>query len=262
MKANYHTHTQRCFHAIGSDEEYVLSAIKAGYDELGFSDHTPWKYESNFVARMRMPLAEFDNYYESISSLREKYKDQISIKIGLECEYYERYMPWLTQFIEEKKLDYIIFGNHYYETDEHGIYFGYNTNEEKYMKLYVDECIAGMKTGLYAYLAHPDLFMRCCDEFSDFHKEESYRLCKAAKELDVPLEYNLSGVIYNACYGTKNGYPNYDFFKIAAEVGNDVIIGIDAHDNEDIEKKWYREDAIKVLNELGVHRIDSIKFLR
>ena len=32
---NYHTHTTRCMHAIGSEEEYILAAISAGYTELG-----------------------------------------------------------------------------------------------------------------------------------------------------------------------------------------------------------------------------------
>ena len=44
MRTNYHTHTTRCHHATGSDEEFVLSAIKGGYQELGFSDHTPVSY--------------------------------------------------------------------------------------------------------------------------------------------------------------------------------------------------------------------------
>ena len=44
-KNNYHTHTTRCFHAIGKDEEYVKAAIQANIKELGFSDHTPWHYD-------------------------------------------------------------------------------------------------------------------------------------------------------------------------------------------------------------------------
>ena len=44
MKANYHTHTARCGHATGTDEEYVLAAIEQGFDELVFSDHVPWPY--------------------------------------------------------------------------------------------------------------------------------------------------------------------------------------------------------------------------
>jgi len=42
MIANYHTHTMRCKHAVGTDEEYVLEAIKHGYKVLAFTDHSPW----------------------------------------------------------------------------------------------------------------------------------------------------------------------------------------------------------------------------
>ena len=48
--ANYHTHTSRCGHAGGTDEEYVLAAIEAGWQVLGFSDHMPWPYESGFTS--------------------------------------------------------------------------------------------------------------------------------------------------------------------------------------------------------------------
>ena len=97
MKTNYHTHTTRCMHATGSDEDYVLSAIKGGYQELGFSDHTPWKYHTDYVADMRMLPEELPGYVESLRSLREKYQDQISIKIGLECEYFPAYIHWLKE---------------------------------------------------------------------------------------------------------------------------------------------------------------------
>ena len=72
MKTNYHTHTTRCMHAVGSDEEYVLSAIKGGFQILGFSDHTPWKYRTSYVADMRMLPEELPEYIESLQYLREK----------------------------------------------------------------------------------------------------------------------------------------------------------------------------------------------
>ena len=61
---------------------------------------------------------ELPGYVESIRSLQEKYKNQISIKIGLECEYFPEYIHWLKGIIKEYKLDYIIFGNHHFHTDE------------------------------------------------------------------------------------------------------------------------------------------------
>ena len=36
QKFNYHSHTKRCGHAIGEDEEYVLAAIANGYTKMAF----------------------------------------------------------------------------------------------------------------------------------------------------------------------------------------------------------------------------------
>ena len=42
QKFNLHTHTFRCGHASGTDDQMVLSAIEAGFEQLGFSDHMPY----------------------------------------------------------------------------------------------------------------------------------------------------------------------------------------------------------------------------
>ena len=86
MIANYHTHTFRCGHSGNySDEEFVLRAIDAGLKILGFSDHTPWPYLSDFRhPSVRMDITELPSYLASIQMLKEKYKDQIRIYVGLE----------------------------------------------------------------------------------------------------------------------------------------------------------------------------------
>lgn len=257
MKANYHTHTRRCMHAAGSDEDYIKSAIKGGYEVLGFSDHTPWKYASDFEAHMRMPVSQLDDYVTSISKLREKYKDQIKILIGLECEYFEQYMPWLKQTILDYKLDYVILGNHYYKTDESRIYFGRSCKDEEMLNIYVDEAIKAFKTGLYSYLAHPDLFMRAYPNFDDICAFASRRLCLAAKEYDIPLEYNLCGLAYNKQMHCEE-YPHHSFWEIAADVGNRCIIGVDAHDNLDLEHDDLRMEGYRYLRSLGLTVEDKI----
>ena len=88
MKTNYHTHTTRCMHAVGDDEDYVRSAIKGGFQELGFSDHGPWKYHTDFVSDIRMlpedlpeyiqeELSELQSYFGSIEELCEHEDDII-----------------------------------------------------------------------------------------------------------------------------------------------------------------------------------------
>lgn len=252
-KNNYHTHTTRCYHASGKDEEYVKAAIKAGIKELGFSDHTPWHYDSSFKATMRMPESQLDDYIESIRYLKEKYKDQISILIGLECEYFERYMPWLEKMLKDKQIDYIILGNHYYETDELHQYFGSPVNEY-YLKAYVDHCIKAIDTGLYSYIAHPDLVYY--DKDSKLYQEEMSRLCAYAKEKDMPLEFNLLGFM------SGRHYPNESFWKIASKYQNKAIIGFDAHSPDALLKDDIYQQAFNYLSSLDVELIDTIKTLK
>lgn len=261
MKANYHTHTTRCLHAEGSDEEYVLSAIKGGFDEIGFSDHAPWKYNSDYVATCRMPLSQFDDYYASISALKEKYKDQISIKIGLECEYFEEYMPWMKQFVKDKKLDYLIFGNHFCQSDETHIYYGNMTNDPAILSNYVADAIKGMESGLYAYFAHPDLFMRANSEWNENCEKAAHTICAKAKELDFILEYNLEGMGLSEKYGRVT-YPHPKFWEIAGQYHCKAIVGVDAHSNESLENKALFEESVRILNEFGLEVVETIKFMK
>ena len=105
-QTNFHTHTSRCHHAFGNDEEFVRTAIQNGFEVLGFSDHACWKYDSDFVAHMRMKLDEFDDYKDSVLYLKDRYKKQIEIRFGLEAEYFPKYMDWLLDFCIENEIPF------------------------------------------------------------------------------------------------------------------------------------------------------------
>lgn len=259
MKTNYHTHTTRCLHATGSDESYVLSAIRGGYKELGFSDHTPWKREDKFRSIMRMDVEEFPFYVKSIRGLREKYKENISLKIGLECEYFKDKMSWLKELIQEYQLDYVIFGNHFYGDEKNDFFFDESTLDKHAVDLYVRSAIEGMETGLYAYLAHPELFTRSYLKQDDACIGAFRSLCRAAKQMSVPIEYNLAGCIYNEKYHAAS-YPHPKFWEIAAQEGCTAIIGVDAHNNLHLETDKYYLAAQKQLSRLGIATIDTIPF--
>ena len=91
MLANYHTHTVRCKHAVGSEREYIEAAIANGFKILGFSDHTPWPYPEGVTSGIRMGMDEIPDYTETLVKLREEYKDRIQILIGYEVEYFPKY---------------------------------------------------------------------------------------------------------------------------------------------------------------------------
>ena len=120
MLHNYQTHTPRCGHAVGTEEEYVRCAIDAGLKTLGFSDHSPMPFQTGHTSTFRMDLSEVDDYFETLTALREEYKGRINLLIGVEAEYYPGVFPHLQSLLKNYPLDYMIMGQHFLH-DEEGI---------------------------------------------------------------------------------------------------------------------------------------------
>lgn len=256
---NYHSHTTRCMHATGTEEEYVLQAIASGFECLGFADHTAWPYRSDFVANMRMHISQLEDYIFTVRGLREKYAEQIRIFVALECEAFPEYYPWLREIREKYALDYLILGNHYDTTDEWGgPYFG-RCKTHECMERYVETTIAGMESGLFAYLAHPDIFLHRYPVFDACAERSCRRICEAAKRLDMPIEYNLLGHRRNPEAKAQGfvGYCSPEFWEIAEECGNRCIIGVDAHAPEHLDCADLFREVYRNLERRGLEVISA-----
>ncbi len=228
MLANYHTHTVRCKHAVGTEREYIEEAIKEGFEILGFSDHVPQPYPKEFVSPIRMDMSELPDYTETLVSLREEYKGRIKILIGYEVEYTRIYFEPLMKELQKYPLDYLILGQHHVPEEVTGHYVGFETDDDALLKEYVDFCIEGMETGMFLYLAHPDLIRYTGDEKTYLTHME--RLIGEAIDLAVPLEVNLYG------YVDGRNYPCDRFFSFASQMGAKFVVGCDAHKPEMIRQ--------------------------
>lgn len=221
MLANYHTHTTRCNHAVGTEREYVEQAIAAGFTTIGFSDHVPQPYPEDFYSHIRMRMDEIPSYTGTLMALREEYKDRINILIGYEVEYSTRFFPKMLEELKKYPLDYLIQGQHFAVNEIDGFYVGAPFFGEEKLKSYVDTAIEGMETGVFSYLAHPDLPRYQGDEES--YLRQMRRLVQRAVELDVPLEVNMYG------FSDKRNYPSDLFFNMAREYQPKFVLGCDAH---------------------------------
>lgn len=250
---NYHTHTYRCHHAIGFERDYIEQAIDQGFTTLGFSDHAPWHYDSSFKPFMRMQETEIEDYVLTLRKLREEYQNRIDIKIGFEAEYFEDKMAWMKEMIKRYDIDYLILGNHYDGSDEDGSYYGMPPQTLESVTRYCDQVIKGMETGLFSYVAHPDVIYY--DQHDQRHLNELERLCLKAKELDIPLEFNMLGYLHN------RHYPSAPYLKMVRDIGNKMIVGCDAHEASAIDANKMRI-VIERLKKEGFILTDEISFLR
>ena len=249
MIANYHTHTHRCNHAIGREEDYVKEALKAGIKILGWADHSPYTFTGGYASHFRMRPIQLPGYIQTIQELREKYDGQIEMPIGLETEYYPKHFENLIAFLRDFPIDYMILGQHFINNEYDGPYSGHLTADKDVVRQYCRQSIEAMNTGLFTYFAHPDLIYYTDDR--KFYREMARELCAEAKNCGIPLELNLLGI--------REGrwYPKDWFWEVAAEVGNDVILGCDAHTPEGMNHPESVQQAKAMVKALGLNLLET-----
>ena len=250
MISNYHTHTKRCRHAAGTDEEYVLAAIDRGLQILGFADHSPYIFDGEYYSTMRMPMAEYPDYVSSVLSLREKYADKIQIKLGLELEYYPTYFAQTLAELKKQPLDFLILGQHALGDEKDDYLTGWETEDEAVLVRYVDQCTRALHTGAFACFAHPDIIKFVGDP--TVYQKHMRKLIREAKACGVPLEFNLLGL------QTKRNYPNRLFWEMVAEEGAEAIIGFDAHQPAVLRDEDLDAMITDWIGDLNINWVDTI----
>ena len=200
MLVNYHTHTWRCHHAEPDERAYIEAAIAAGVQVLGFSDHTPYPFPPEHVSWFRMTVEEAPQYFRLIRELRDEYADRIEIHVGVEAEYYPAYFPAMVDLLRENGCEYMLLGQHFVFNEEKPEYGSAGaTDDPAMLRQYVDQTIEGMETGLFTYLAHPDLIRFTGD--GETYRSHMRRLPRGqgagravgAQSAGVPRQAQLSG---------------------------------------------------------------------
>lgn len=111
MLTNYHSHSHYC-DGKGSLEEQVQGAIAQGLRAFGFSSHCPVP----FVNQWSMKAERLADYLRQTAVLKEKYKDQIELYVGLEVDF----LPNQLGPSDFPMLDYCVGSVHYVELNQFG----------------------------------------------------------------------------------------------------------------------------------------------
>ena len=252
MDYNFHTHTYRCGHADGEDEEYVLRAIECGVKHMGFSDHAAFEFPNGHKSYPIM-LESIDEYVGDIKALAEKYSDKIDLIVGFELEYMPSYFEQMLEFLRKHGAEYLILGQHFIgDAIPNPVGSSTATDSVETLTEYADNVCKAINSGVFTYIAHPDMMRFIGDDKA--YCDAVRRICTCSLEKDIPLEINLLGI------RTGRFYPNPRFWQIAGEVGCPVTFGFDAH----MPKDAYDGDSLNVakwlvkrykLNYIGMPKI-------
>lgn len=250
MIANYHTHTWRCNHASGTEEDYVKAAIRNGMKILGFSDHTPYFFEGDYYSGFRMKRELLPDYAQTVRVLGKQYAERIDIHLGVECEYYPKHFADTLALLRDNGVEYLLLGQHFIRNEYDATYGGVPTSQEEELKIYCRQTMEAMNTGLFTYFAHPGLlhFMGSGKVYKTYMRE----LCREANRCGIPLEINHEGLRKD------RWYPNPLFLEVAAEEGCKMVMGCDAHYAGALNEPETHKKAEKLAKDFGLTVLDTV----
>jgi histidinol-phosphatase (PHP family) len=100
---NFHSHTNYC-DGSADPEVYVIEAIRQGFKSYGFSAHSPIPLPNDFA----LTEETIYSYCHEINRLKEKYKGEIALLLGMEADFIPGLSTPFDDFRTRFHLDYII----------------------------------------------------------------------------------------------------------------------------------------------------------
>ncbi|MCF2625802.1 histidinol-phosphatase HisJ family protein [Fusobacterium perfoetens] len=252
-KGDSHVHSRFSADSKEKLENIFEKAVELGLDEITITDHM------DFADREEDDLFVFDidEYVKTLNTYKQKYKDKLIIKIGVEVgiqpHLYKRYEPVL----KANCWDFIIGSSHsvdHMDVGYNDIYLKYKTKNEvhrRYFETILENLDIYHDISVYGHLdfirrygggVHSD--HKIID--LELHKELIDKILKKLISKNIGIEINTSGIRY----GVGDFHPCREILARYKELGGKIItIGSDAHRAEDIAKDF--GEAKELLKSLG-----------
>lgn len=227
MYYDYHMHSNFSPDSKTSMEDMIKKSINLNLTEICFTDHMEHNEKGDSTW-----MIDYDKYFKEYNILKEKYKDKISIKIGVEMGLQTHIIDKCRNDVLTNPFDFVILSQHAIDEKDFSLrgYFEGKTQKEAYetyfLKLY--EIIKNFKD--YSVLGHLDLIKRygnydsLLDDklFSDIIEE----ILKTVINDNRGIEVNTS------CYRYKlpDLTPSRYILKMYKDLGGEIITtGSDSH---------------------------------
>ena len=249
MSANFHTHTT-FDDGVNTPEEMILAALDKGFTAIGFSGHGTTEFD------LRYCIKDVDGYIRCIRDLKEKYKNEIQVYLGMEED---MFCP-----VDRERFDYIIGSSHYMHIG--GLYYPLDSSYG-----HLSECLDALGGDvmrlaeqyyrtLCSYIdkrnpdiiGHFDLITKYDEAFAPFFldKPEYHKL--AEKYLTIAAG---SGCIFEVNTGAMargvrvSPYPAENLLHNLKKLNAELILSSDAHSAAALDFAF--EDVKKMLRSYG-----------
>lgn len=256
---NYHSHCSFC-DGRAPLEEFIKEAIKQGFTSYGVSSHAPLPFPTQWT----MEWEQVSAYLEEFAALKETYKEQIELYVGMEIDYLnEESNPSILRF-RELPLDYRI-GSVHILYNTRGEAVDIDCSAEKYativnehfsgdikqvVYLYYERLLRMIELGGFDILGHADKMHYNASAYHPGLLDEAWYdtllhdYFQAIAKKEYMVEVNTKAYHHLGTF-----FPNKRYFGLLKELGIPVQVNSDTHFPERINDG--RPEALTALKAAG-----------
>ena len=268
MQSCFHNHCSFCDGAV-TMEAIVKFAVAKNFKYFGISSHAPVPLPNNWS----MNKEDIDEYRQEFFRLKEKYKSEIELYLGLEVDYIPEIANINDTIVQSRKWDYLISSVHLLNQFPNGEYWDIDGTPSSF-KSALDLVFSGdiftaartfyrytcemIELGGFDIIGHLDKIALNGREMSGFNIsdkwyddliQETFRLL-AEKGIIVEINtkpYNTRGIVF----------PDIRYFKQLRQLNIPVMVNSDCHKPDRITAGF--TDMYKLLREAGFRTVRIMK---
>lgn len=247
--SDFHLHSDFSGDCDFKMEEVIEAAIKKGIKYLCFTDH----HDIDFPECGIDFTLDIPNYYKHILKMREVYKDQIDILMGIEFGMQTHIYDQLIDITKSYPFDFILASNHLAQgVDPYDpLYFKNISKHEAYM-IYFKDILGNVRYfDDFDSYGHLDYVIRYYTGEDRFYEYKDFKvvldqILTLIIDKKKSIEVNTAGL--RKGQGTTN--PIRPVFENYYRLGGRMVtLGSDSHDPKDLLADF--DQAITMLKEIG-----------
>ncbi|AOR24552.1 histidinol-phosphatase HisJ family protein [Clostridium taeniosporum] len=255
---DYHMHSNFSADSQTPMEDMIKKSIELGLKEICFTDHVDYDILENPNVKI-----DYNKYFEDLNFYKNKYKNKITIKKGIEMGLQTQVLDRCSNEIKENDFDFVIGSIHTIDRYElckggfhkgktqHETYEGYYKRLLEIINLYDD----------YSILGHVDLIKRY-GNYDTILKDELFfdyleAILKKVIHSGKGIEINTSSFRYNLPDLT----PSKNIIKMYKDLGGEILtIGSDSHNPTQIANKFnYIHDVLGSMGYKYICKFNKMK---
>jgi histidinol-phosphatase (PHP family) len=230
LPPDYHTHTYRCGHAVGTAAEYVEAARARGLAGIGVCDHLPLVGRRD--TELTMAASDLDDYVTEVLELRHAYPGYVLL--GIEADYEPETFEGVRALLESYPFDYVIGSVHFldgwaFDDPRNAAEWAGRDVLDVYLR-YFERVGEAAESGAFTILGHLDLVKKFGHRPPEPPQAAMQALVERVARTGMAVEINTAGLRKPVA----EMYPGPDLLGLLYRSGVPLAFGSDAHRPEEV----------------------------